>query len=33
MASRIIAMGSSIGFEKEIVFTGGVAKNYIKLYI
>jgi len=27
IASRIIVMGSSIGFDKETVFTGGVAKN------
>jgi len=27
IASRIIVMGSSIGFNSETVFTGGVAKN------
>jgi len=27
MAHRIAIMGSSVGFRKEVVFTGGVAKN------
>jgi len=27
MAHRIVIMGSSVGFKKDIVFTGGVAKN------
>jgi activator of 2-hydroxyglutaryl-CoA dehydratase len=27
MAHRIVIMGSSIGFKKDVVFTGGVAKN------
>jgi predicted CoA-substrate-specific enzyme activase len=27
IASRIVTMGRSIGFKKEVVFTGGVAKN------
>ena len=27
MARRIVIMGSSVGFKKEVVFTGGVAKN------
>jgi len=27
MAHRIVIMGSSVGFKKDVVFTGGVAKN------
>ncbi len=27
MAHRIVIMGNSVGFKKEVVFTGGVAKN------
>jgi len=27
MAHRIAIMGSSVGFKKDVVFTGGVAKN------
>ena len=27
MAHRIVIMGNSVGFRKEVVFTGGVAKN------
>jgi activator of 2-hydroxyglutaryl-CoA dehydratase len=27
MAHRIAIMGKSVGFKKEVVFTGGVAKN------
>jgi len=27
MAHRIIIMGNSVGFKKQVVFTGGVAKN------
>jgi len=27
MAHRIAIMGNSVGFKKDVVFTGGVAKN------